>query len=235
MIELRGVKIEFLGHDGFLFTTIDGKRIAIDPYNVNEHIKKVDLILITHSHYDHCSLKDIDKLLKDDSELVIPVDCQSKINKILRDRAIKVNIASVGFKLKACGIDIYPFPAYNNDKDFHPKEEGWMGYLIKLGKLIIYHAGDTDKISEMDNLSYIAQEGEEVVALLPVSGHYVMDANQAAEVAQIIKPTLAIPMHFGEGVVEMQEGENEIDSAKKFVELCSLKGINAKIISKAAY
>ncbi|MEK6891023.1 MAG: MBL fold metallo-hydrolase [Nanoarchaeota archaeon] len=234
MLNIRGVKIEFLGHDGFFITTLDGKRIVIDPYNVPDKVGKADLILITHGHHDHCSLKDIEKLCKDDTEIVIPIDCQSKINKILGDKMLKINIASVGFKLKAAGLDIYPFPAYNIGKEFHSKDENWMGYLLKLGNVIIYHAGDTDKIPEMENLKYISQEGEEVIALLPVSGTYVMTAEEAVEAAIVINPHLAIPMHYGAGVVKSAE-EGEFEDAQRFVELCKARGINAQILNKAAY
>jgi len=233
MLNVRGVKIEFLGHDGFFITTIDGKRIVIDPYNVPDRIGKADLILITHGHYDHCSLKDIEKVCKDDTEIVIPIDCQSKINKIIGDKMIKINIAVVGLKLKAAGLDVYPFPAYNIGKEFHPQEEGWMGYLLKLGKTIIYHAGDTDKIPEMENLKYIAQEDEEVVALLPVSGTYVMNVEEAVEAAKIIKPHLAVPMHYGAEVVK--SGNEELEDPQRFVSLCKENGINAEILNKAAY
>ena len=102
-----------------------------------------------------------------------------------------------------------------------------MGYIVKLKDVLIYHAGDTDKIPEMDGLQYIAQEGEDVVALLPVSGHYVMTAEEAADAASVIKPSLAIPMHYGAGVVGTEE------DAKRFVEICKEKGINAEILKKS--
>lgn len=221
-MKIRDVELEYLGHSGFLIVA-DGKRIAIDPYNVSDNIEKVDLILITHSHFDHCSLKDIEKLMKEGTEIVIPVDCQSKVNRI---EGLKINITTVGIKIKVLGVNIYPFFAYNLDKPNHPKAEDWMGYILKLGDVMIYHAGDTDKIPEMSGLEFIAQEGEEVVALLPVSGGPVMNAEEAAEAAAIIKPNLAIPMHYGAGVI------GEISDAEKFVELCKEKGINAEILNK---
>jgi L-ascorbate metabolism protein UlaG (beta-lactamase superfamily) len=224
-MEIRGVRIDWLGHDGFLIVDQNGKRIAIDPFNVSDTIKPVDIILITHSHQDHCSLKDIEKLSRDGTSVVHPVDCHSKLNKI-QNIQFDVNISTVGIKLKVKKIDIYPFPAYNINKEFHPKEEGWMGYMLKLGDVIIYHAGDTDKIPEMDGLQYIAQEGEEVVALLPISGKYVMTAEEAAEVAAVIKPSIAIPMHYGSGVAGTKE------DAEIFVKLCKEKGINGVLLDK---
>lgn len=226
-MRISDLNLKFLGHDGFLIEYLD-KRIFIDPFKIpdSDKIGKADLILITHSHYDHCSVEDIAKLVKEGTEIVIPVDCQSKLNRL---ENVKIRIATTGIKMKALGINVYPFPAYNINKKFHPKEESWMGFILKFGDVIIYHSGDTDKIPEMDFLPNLAQEGEKVIALLPVSGTYVMTAEEAAEAAETIKPYLAIPMHYGKGVVK---AENEISDAEKFVELCKEKGINAEILEK---
>ena len=221
-IQVKDVKIEWFGHSGFLITTQDGKRIAIDPYNISNGIEKTDIILITHPHYDHCSVKDIELLMKEGTEVVVPVGGQSKVNRI---EGINIQLSQVGLKMKVQGINIYPFPAYNINKKFHPKEEDWMGYMLKLNEVIIYHSGDSDKIPEMQNLVYIAQEGEEVILLLPVSGTYVMNAEEAVSVAEIVKPALAIPMHYGSVV------GSEAD-AERFVELCREKGINAEILER---
>ncbi len=225
-MEIKNVVMEFLGHDGFLIE-FQGKRIAIDPFKISNDIKPVDMILITHSHYDHCSIEDIKKLSQPGTEIVIPVDCQSKLNRL---DEVSLRIVNVGIKMKVLDLNIYPFPAYNIGKQFHPKEENWTGYIIKLGEVIIYHAGDTDKIPEMDFLPNLAQEGEYVIALLPVSGTYVMTADEAVEAALVIKPDLAIPMHYGLEVVK--KGEEDRYDAEKFVKLCREKGINADILEK---
>ena len=227
-MRIGDVNLYFLGHDGFLIKYLD-KRIFIDPFKLsnNDKIGKADLILITHSHYDHCSIEDISKIVKEGTEIVIPVDCQSMLNRL---ENVKIRIATTGIKMKALGINVYPFPAYNIGKKFHPKDENWMGFILKFGDVIIYHAGDTDKIPEMDFLPNLAQEGEKVVALLPVSGVYVMNAEEAVEAALTIKPYLAIPMHYNSGVVK--NPEDEIYDAEKFVSLCKDNGINAEILKK---
>ena len=227
-MRIGDVNLYFLGHNGFLIEYLD-KRIFIDPFKIptNNKIGKADLVLITHSHYDHCSIEDISKIIKEGTEIIIPVDCQSKLNRL---KNVKIRIATTGIKMKAIGINVYPFPSYNINKKFHPKDENWMGFILKFGDVIIYHAGDTDKIPEMDFLPNLAQEGEKVVALLPVSGTYVMNPEEAAEAALSIKPDLAIPMHYGSGVVKI--GEEELKDAEKFVELCKEKGINAEILKK---
>ena len=116
-------------------------------------------------------------------------------------------------------------PAYNVDKHFHPKDEGWVGYLIKINDVLIYHPGDSDVIPEMQKLTGYKQSGKEFVALLPVGGRFTMNAEEAAEAAKLIKPSLAIPMHYGSIV-----GSDE--DAQEFKELCEENNIKVKILEK---
>ncbi len=224
-MEVGGVKIDFLGHSGFLISQENGKKIAIDPYNIspNAEKEKADLILITHSHYDHCSIKDISKLSKEGTVIVIPPDAQSKVTRV---EGVHMQIIEVGDELEFGKIKIEALPAYNLNKDFHPKKEAWLGYLIKIDKAIIYHTGDTDKTPEMNNLSGYGKHGNEFIVFLPVSGKYVMTAEEAAEVADFLKPDLVIPMHYGSGVA------GTIEDAERFVKLCKEKDIDARILEK---
>ena len=223
IMEVKGVDIEFLGHSGFLITTVGGKRIAIDPYNISEGIEKVNFILITHSHYDHCSIKDIQNLSDSGTIVVIPADCQSKMTRI---EGINMEIMEIGEEIEMGNIKIEALPAYNVDKDFHPKREGWLGYLLKLRDVVIYHAGDSDKIPEMKRLTGHGKHGKEFVAILPVSGKYVMDVDEAVEVANLISPDLCIPMHYGAGVA------GTVGDAERFVEMCKEIGLKAEILEK---
>jgi L-ascorbate metabolism protein UlaG (beta-lactamase superfamily) len=222
-MEINNVKIEFLGHSGFLITNGDGKKIVIDPYNISEKVGKVDFILITHSHYDHCSIKDIEKIVKPGTVVVVPPDVQSKITKIDN---VNMQVIEAGDGIDFEKFKVEALPAYNTGKEFHTKADGWLGYLIKFDKVIIYHSGDCDKMPEMEKLTGYGKHGQEFVALLPVSGKYVMDADEAAEVAAMLNVDLAIPMHYGAGVVGV------IDDAKKFVEVCKQLGIYAQILEK---
>ncbi len=222
-MEISDIKLEFLGHSGFSISNGNGKRIVIDPYNVSDAVGKADYILITHSHYDHCSIKDITKLAKKGTVIVVSPDCQSKITKI---EGVEMQIIETWDKLDFGDVKIEAVSAYNINKEFHPKNEGWLGYLIKINNVIVYHAGDSDKIPEMEKLTGYGKHGNEFVVLLPVSGKYVMDANEAFEVVQMLKPHLAIPMHYGAGVA------GTIEDAKKFVNLCSENGIRAEILDK---
>jgi L-ascorbate metabolism protein UlaG (beta-lactamase superfamily) len=222
-MKIKDMQIEYLGHSGFLLTSEGGKKIAIDPYNLPDKPIEADLILITHSHYDHCSIKDIEKIRKDGTTIVIPADAQSKITRI---EGVNMQIIEPGDELTFGNTKVEALPAYNTNKEFHPKREGWMGFVIKFKEVIVYHAGDSDKIPEMRNLTGYGKHGNEFIALLPVSGKYVMDAEEAADVASMISPDLAIPMHYGAGVA----GTNE--DAEKFVKLCKEKNIKAQTLEK---
>ena len=173
--------ITWLGHDGFLIKG-DGKAIVIDPFQVKQ-CELADIILVTHEHYDHCSPEDIQKIQKASTVIVTEADSARKLSGDVR-------VVQPGDKLTVSGIPIEAVPAYNTNKNFHPKQNGWLGFVVTVDGVRIYHAGDTDLIPEMDSL-------KTDIALLPVSGTYVMTAEEAVEAAKTIKPKLAIPMHFG--------------------------------------
>jgi L-ascorbate metabolism protein UlaG (beta-lactamase superfamily) len=220
-MEVSGVRIDYTGHSGFVLTSEEGVRIAIDPYNLSDDIERVDFVLITHSHYDHCSIKDI----KPGATIVVTADAQSKITRIEK---VNMQIIEKGDELSfnEDKIKIEATAAYNIDKEFHPKSEGWIGYLIKIDNVIIYHSGDSDKIPEIEKLSGYGKHGNQFVALLPVSGEFCMTSEEAAEVAKMLHVDLAIPMHYGAGVA------GTLDDAKKFVSLCKEDGIASEILDK---
>ncbi|MBI2631801.1 MBL fold metallo-hydrolase [Candidatus Pacearchaeota archaeon] len=228
-MEIEGVKLDFLGHSGFLISVPNGvvgreKRIAIDPYNLSENIGKVDYILITHSHYDHCSIKDIEKISQKGTGIVVPADAQSKITRV---EGIEMQVIEVGDEIEFTkNIKVQSVPAYNLNKNFHQKSEGWFGFLLKIGNVVIYHSGDSDKIPEMQKLTGYGKHGNKFIVLLPVSGTYVMTSEEAAEVAIMLKPDVAIPMHYGSGVVGTME------DALRFVELCKKENIDARILER---
>lgn len=221
-MQIENTIIEFLGHSGFLII-LNGKNIAIDPYNISDKVPKADIILITHSHYDHCSIKDIEKIKKSSTTIIIPADAQSKITKL---KNVDMQIIESGEELSLGKLKIEAIPSYNTNKKFHSKAEGWLGYIIKFNKTIIYHAGDTDKIPEMSKLTGHGKQGNSFIALLPVSGKYVMNFEEAAEVASMLSPDLCIPMHYGAGIAGTSE------DAESFVKECKRLGLKAQILEK---
>jgi len=180
VFEFHDVKIKWLGHAAFQIKK--ELIIYIDPYEIEE-TEPADLVLITHDHYDHCSPDDIVKIQKEDTIIVAPAAAAKKITG-------NTKIIKPGEKLNLKGILIQAVPAYNINKKFHPKSAGHVGFVITINGIKIYHAGDTDLIPEME---VIAAD----VALLPVSGTYVMSAHEAAEATKKIQPKIAIPMHYG--------------------------------------
>ncbi len=220
-MRINGLELKWLGHAGFLIK--NSKIIYIDPYQIKEGSEKADIIFITHSHYDHCSYPDLSKIVKEGTKIVATPDCQSKIAKF--SVPIKIEIIEPGQELDLGDISISAFPSYNINKHFHPQDEAWVGYVIKTEGIVIYHAGDTDLIPEMQKLTGYKQEGKEFVALLPIGGRFTMSVDEAVEAATVIKPSLAIPMHWGTLI-----GDEE--DAKEFVALCSESGVRAKILEK---
>ena len=217
-MNINNLDLHWLGHSSFLIKTED-KKIYIDPYNLSSDAEKADIIILTHPHYDHCSLEDIQKIVKSGTIIVCPADCQSKISRI--EEEIDLKIIDAGQTMDLNGIALGSVPAYNQDNDLHPKSERWLGYLIKLGETTIYHAGDTDLIPEMEQLT-----GNVKIALLPIDGNYTMNSEEAAKAALTIKPEIAIPMHYGSSVAGTRE------DAENFKKLCESQGIKAEILEK---
>ena len=218
---IKGVEIKWLGHSSVKIKTSDGKIIYIDPYEIKDNSEKADFILITHSHPDHCSIADIEKLIKQNSHVVISADCQSKITRI--KTPLKIQVIELGNELDFHTLKVLSVPAYNLDKSFHPKSEAWFGYVIKIGEVIIYHAGDTDLIPEMQKLTGYKRNGNEFIALLPVGGRFTMNVDEAVEAARIIKPSLAVPIHYGSIIATKTDAE-------EFVAQCKKQGISSKIL-----
>jgi L-ascorbate metabolism protein UlaG (beta-lactamase superfamily) len=206
-MDIDGIKLDWLGHASVRITS--EKIIYIDPYQIKGD-EKADLILITHGHYDHCSIEDIQKIAKPTTIIVATTDCSSKFSG--KVEVADVKLMEPGQSVNIEGINIEAVHAYNPKKQFHPKVNAWVGYIIELDGKRIYHAGDTDLIPEMEKI-------KADIALLPIGGKYTMSPEEAAEAANIIKPQLAIPIHFGSIIGTKADAE-------KFKALCKC---NAKI------
>ncbi len=173
-------KIHWLGHDAFRIEA--SKVIYFDPFELKGG-PKADIIFISHDHYDHCSPEDVKKIQGTGTVIVTEKDSSKKLSGDIR-------VAKPGDDLTIDGVQVKCLPAYNLKKEFHPKAKGWLGFLVTIDGYKLYHTGDSDLIPEMENLM-------PDIALLPVSGTYVMDVDMAAQAALKIKPKLVIPMHYG--------------------------------------
>jgi L-ascorbate metabolism protein UlaG (beta-lactamase superfamily) len=175
-------KIKWLGHASF---RIDGEKatVYIDPWKLKGAVP-ADVVCITHSHFDHLSVEDVKKILKPSTIIVGPKDCKGDFGAAFREIAPGKSVAAGDVMVEAV-------PAYNTDKDFHPKKNNWVGFVVVVDGVRIYHTGDTDVIPEMADVNAD-------VTLAPVGGTYTMTAMQAAQAMTMIGPKVAVPMHCGD-------------------------------------
>ncbi len=186
--------IRWLGHATIRINASD-LLIFIDPYDIKERAKS-DLVMVSHEHFDHCSLDDLRKVTVKRTHLVGP----PKVQSVLRRVTSHVHMIEVGQEIEVLGVKIEAMPAYNVNKEFHPKSAGGLGYVFEVDGKRIYYAGDTDLIPEMEGLNVD-------VAILPVGGVYTMDAEEAARAFEIIGAQEGIPMHYGSIIGTGADGE----------------------------
>ena len=172
------------------------KTIYIDPFKIDRNYNDADIVFITHDHYDHYSEEDIDKVINENTTIIIP---EELLTKLLRKGINKNAIITVepNKNYMVQGIKFETISAYNTNKTFHPKENGWVGYIIIINGIRYYIAGDTD----------ITEENKQVkcdVAFVPVGGTYTMDFKEAAYLINEIKPKIAIPTHYEKYLEEMR-------------------------------
>lgn len=175
--------LQWLGHASFKICHEDSV-IYIDPWKLDDSAHDATLVLVSHSHYDHYSPEDISKASGPATKLIASADVIKKENT---GRTL-----AHGQTVDSGSVRVTGVAAYNPSKQFHPKANNWIGFVIELGSKRIYYAGDTGLTDEMKSLKDID------VALLPVGGTYTMDAARAAEATKYIKPERAIPYHWGE-------------------------------------
>ena len=197
------VTIQWLGHASFKIKG-NGEVVYIDPWKLDEASHDATVVLVSHRHYDHCSAEDAAKVSGPETKMFGPSDVIAG--------AGKGQVIKPAETVTAGGVRITGVASYNPAKQFHPKANNWLGFVIEIGAKRIYYAGDTDVTDEMNQL------GEVDVALLPVGGTYTMNAREAAAAAERIKPAQAIPYHWGDIV----GGAND---AEQFAEMASCEVI----------
>jgi L-ascorbate metabolism protein UlaG (beta-lactamase superfamily) len=165
----------------------DGERtVYIDPWGTGDDAPPADLILITHAHFDHFQPDEIERLRTTHTKLVAPPDVAAELSG-------DVTPVRPGEAIEVAGVRLTAVPAYNTREealDFHPRAKGWVGYVLELGGVTYYHAGDTDHAPELDDV-------RADVTFVPIGGHFTMDWKAAAGLAQAISPSVAVPIHYG--------------------------------------
>lgn len=163
-----------------------GLTIYIDPWGVTPQDGPADVIFITHAHFDHYQPDEIAKVKTSKTRMVAPRD-------IAKELSGEVTAVKPGDSFEVAGIKGQAVPAYNTHEarlQNHPKANHWVGYVLQLGGIRYYHAGDTDHAPELDSV-------KTDVAFVPIGGTYTMEPPEAAGLVKAIKPQLAVPMHYG--------------------------------------
>ncbi len=190
--DTMAVQLKWFGHASFRISEANTV-IYIDPWKLKEAPHDASLVLVSHSHYDHYSADDIAKVSGTATKLVASGD-------VIRQHG-KGQVLKPGQAIEAAGIKIIGVPAYNPSKQYHPKSNNWLGFVIEIAGKRIYYAGDTDLIDEMKDLKNID------LALLPAGGTYTMNADEAAEATKQFKPKMAIPYHWGDIVGSKKDAD----------------------------
>lgn len=193
------VEIRWIHHASFRIA-VDENVLYIDPWKMPEEPHDADVIFVSHSHHDHCSQPDIEKVSKDDTAIVAPAETIAKLHA--------ANAVDPGERVYLKEIQIEAVAAYNVGKEFHPRAHHWCGAVFTMGDQRIYYAGDTDLIPEMSDLNDVD------VALLPVGGTYTLGPTQAAAACKAIGCKVAIPYHWGDIVGSKADAEKFAEVAE---------------------
>jgi len=213
MLDFNGIQIRWLGHDGYRILA-GGKTIYIDPYQLSKAQQgknDANIVLISHNHFDHLSTDDLKQVMGKKTSIIAAKEC---VDQLKGAGAAEVKGVLPGDRVAVQGVAVEVTAAYNTNKKFHPKADNKVGFVITINNTRVYHTGDTDDIPEM---SAVRPD----IALVPVSGTYVMTAEEAARaVNEKIKPKkLAIPMHYGAIV----GSEKDATTFKQLVTACSVQ------------
>jgi L-ascorbate metabolism protein UlaG (beta-lactamase superfamily) len=189
-MKLLNLDFTRIAHDAF---RIAGSKVLFtDPYKISKQ-DKADVVVISHEHFDHLSVEDLRKVITPQTVIVASSLCETGLAGM---NVKKIHFLRPGEKTTEDSVAIEGVPAYNTNKGpapgklFHPNGEGRLGFIITMDGTPVYFAGDTDVIPEMKSVRCD-------IAMLPVSGTYVMTAEETAEAAKVINPKIAVPMHYG--------------------------------------
>ena len=185
---------------------IDGSKVLyFDPFQIASETHDADIIFITHSHYDHLDPESVSKVSKTDTVFIAPDSMEQEIRKAAGNS--ELILMDPGTTREVSGISVKSVPAYNRLKPFHPKRNGWCGYVVTMDGIHYYVAGDTDAVNELSSVKCN-------VAMVPIGGTYTMNAKDAAKLINQIRPEVAIPTHYGSIVGKSEDA----DTFRKFVD-----------------
>lgn len=193
--------IEVLYHSSIKIT----KKLIIyfDPYKIDYEYHDADIIFITHSHYDHYSKEDINKIKKENTIIIAPEDLYNKLLTLgFNEENIAIVQPNKNYHINK--INFKTIPAYNINKNYHPKNNNWVGYLLTLNNITYYVAGDTDNTKENRQVKCD-------IAFVPIGGTFTMDYKEASELINTIKPKIAIPTHYNSIVGTIEDGYNFVN------------------------
>ena len=176
--------------------TLD-KTIYFDPYKMEENKHDADIIFITHNHYDHMDNESIEKIKNENTIIVAPKSMEEIIKKIEFKNYIYLEPFD---EIDIQNINVKTIPAYNNEKQFHPRNDNWLGYIIKINDITYYIAGDTDVTKENENVKCD-------IAFIPIGGYFTMDVKEATKLIKKINPKIVIPIHYGSIIGEKNLGK----------------------------
>ena len=172
------------------------KVIYFDPYKIETDKHDADIIFITHNHYDHMDSESIEKVKNDNTIVVAPKSMEDVISKIEFSDYIYLEPFN---ETNLDNINIKTIPAYNNEKQFHPRTNNWLGYIVTINNTTYYIAGDTDVTNEANNVKCD-------IAFIPIGGHFTMNVEEATELIKKINPKIVIPIHYGSIIGEPTYG-----------------------------
>lgn len=173
--------------------------IYFDPYKIEKKTNNAKYVFITHSHYDHFSIEDIEKVRNEDTIFFVTSDCREKLLEIgVEEKRIICVAPDEMYRFNK--IEVRVVAAYNVNKEYHKKENNWVGYVIKIQGVTYFIAGDTDE--NEDNRDIKCD-----VLFVPIGGIYTMDYKEAATYTNLIKPKFVIPIHYNSIVGPKEEAD----------------------------
>ncbi|MEM0353382.1 MAG: metal-dependent hydrolase [Archaeoglobaceae archaeon] len=219
------MKLTWLGHACFLLE--GSRRILIDPFITGNPLApvkpseiKADVILVTHGHGDH--LGDTVEIAKRNNAVVI---CIHELSRILARRDVEVMGMNIGGSVYSMGVKITMVPALHS-ADFED-ERGEIistgspaGFVVEMDGVKVYHAGDTALFYDM---KLIGELYEPDIFLVPIGDLYTMGIREAVKAVELVKPKVAIPMHYNTFPLIEKDPEEFKREAEKFCKVVILK------------